>query len=159
MQLFKEKVLENNNKSTQAGLPTRPQSLAGLSLLLAEDNKVNQLVVTKILSNWQVKYKIANSGKEVLDILNKAKPEQFDMILMDCQMPILDGYQTTKEIRENPIYKAFEDIPIIALTANAMTGDKEKCLAEGMSGYVSKPIDATALYCEILDFVEVHKLQ
>ena len=152
MQLFKEKVLENNYKPTQAGLPTRPQSLAGLSLLLAEDNKVNQLVVTKMLSNWQVKYKIANSGKEVLDILNKAKPEQFDMILMDCQMPILDGYQTTKEIRENPLYKSFEDIPIIALTANAMSGDKEKCLAEGMNGYVSKPIDANLLYQTILSF-------
>ena len=152
MQLFTEKVIENNYKPIQSDPLARQQSLVGLSVLLAEDNKVNQLVATKMLSNWQVEYKIANSGKEVLNILEHASPKLFDVILMDCQMPILDGYQTTKEIRENPNYAMFKDIPIIALTANAMSGDKEKCLEMGMNGYVSKPIEVDKLQAELERF-------
>lgn len=102
-----------------------------------------------MLSNWGVEFVIANSGQEVLNILLKTKPNDFDMILMDCQMPILDGYQTTKQIRAAQDYASFKNIPIIALTANAMTGDKEKCLESGMSGYVSKPIEAEALRQEM----------
>ncbi|TLX45342.1 hypothetical protein C1E24_19490 [Pseudoalteromonas phenolica] len=155
MQIFTEKVLNNKYKPTKSEPIEQPQSLAGISVLLAEDNKVNQLVATKILSNWQVKYKIANSGKEVLEIVEHATLEQFDVILMDCQMPILDGYQTTKEIRTNPRYKVFKDIPIIALTANAMRGDKEKCYEAGMNGYVTKPIEVDKLQAELERFIDL----
>lgn len=157
MQLFTEKALNNKYKPTESEPVERAQSLAGLSVLLAEDNMVNQLVATKMLSNWQIEYKIANSGKEVLDILEHATPEQFDVILMDCQMPVLDGYQTTKELRENPLYKGFKDIPIIALTANAMSGDKEKCYEAGMSGYVTKPIEVDKLQAELERFTDLAK--
>jgi len=155
MQIFTEKALEDNYKSTQLEPVEKAQSLAGLSVLLAEDNIVNQLVATKMLSNWQVEYRIANSGKEVLDIVEHATPEQFDVILMDCQMPILDGYQTTKELRANPRYEGFKDIPIIALTANAMSGDKEKCYEAGMNGYVTKPIEVDKLQAELERFIDL----
>jgi CheY-like chemotaxis protein len=155
MQLFTEKALNNKYKPTESEPVERAQSLAGLSVLLAEDNMVNQLVATKMLSNWQVEYRIANSGKEVLDIVEHATPEQFDVILMDCQMPILDGYQTTKELRANPRYKGFKDIPIIALTANAMSGDKEKCYEAGMNGYVTKPIEVDKLQAELERFIDL----
>lgn len=149
MQLFSKKTLQETTEPLILKEDVSAYSLHGLKVLLAEDNKVNQLVATKMLSNWGVEFVIANSGQEVLNILLKTKPNDFDMILMDCQMPILDGYQTTKQIRAAQDYASFKNIPIIALTANAMTGDKEKCLESGMSGYVSKPIEAEALRQEM----------
>jgi len=153
MQLFAAKAIGSKHGSAYSSCTDTQITLAGLSVLIAEDNKVNQIVATKMLENWHVEYVIANTGKEVLDILLDAQPEQFDVILMDCQMPILDGYQSTKEIRENPQFERFKDIPIIALTANAMSGDKETCLAAGMNGYVSKPIDANKLSAEIMRII------
>lgn len=150
MQLFAKKVTQTQSTPWVATDLETIESLAGLKVLLAEDNKVNQVVATKMLSNWQIVFEIANSGQEALNILENADSDSFDMILMDCQMPILDGYQTTKEIRENPKYERFKSIPIIALTANAMNGDKEKCLQAGMNGYVSKPIEVDKLNAEII---------
>jgi len=153
MQLFTEKVKQVQTTTLAAKDEYTAKSLAGLKVLLAEDNKVNQVVATKMLSNWQIEFEIANSGQEALTILENADNDSFDLILMDCQMPILDGYQATKEIRENPKYNQFKSIPIIALTANAMNGDKEKCLQAGMNGYVSKPIEVGKLNAEIMRLI------
>ena len=103
-------------------------------ILLAEDNKVNQLVASSMLKKIQIKYDIANHGKEVLTAL---KTRDYDLILMDCQMPIMDGFITTETIRAQE--KNTQHIPIVALTANAMKGDKERCLSVGMDDYMSKP--------------------
>ncbi len=118
------------------------KKLDRLSVLLAEDNVVNQKIAVKLLEKrgWQVK--AVDNGQEVLDILDK---ENFDLILMDAQMPILDGLATTRMIRENE-RKTGKRIPIVALTARAMNDDKKKCLDVGMDGYVSKPIDINNLY-------------
>lgn len=113
-----------------------------IRVLLAEDNLVNQKIAMKMLEKkgWYVKG--AENGKQVLEYL---EAEPFDVILMDAQMPVLDGFETTRLIREAE-KKSGKHIPIVALTAHAMAGDRQKCLDAGMDGYVSKPIDRQKLY-------------
>lgn len=107
-------------------------------ILLVEDNKVNQLVALKVLSNLGVKTEVAENG---LQAIEKLKSEtKFTQILMDCQMPEMDGYQATQAIRLGEAGEDNTNIPIIAMTANAMQGDKQKCLDAGMSDYITKPI-------------------
>lgn len=113
-----------------------------LSVLLAEDNIINQKIVVKMLEKRGWKVAAAENGQQVLEFLEK---EPFDLVLMDAQMPILDGFETTRLIRENE-KKTGKHIPIIALTARAMTADRQQCLACGMDGYVSKPLDRQKLY-------------
>ncbi|WP_432665501.1 histidine kinase N-terminal 7TM domain-containing protein [Wukongibacter baidiensis] len=112
------------------------------TILLAEDNQVNQLIMKKMLQKNGLNVEIAQNGKVVLE---KLENEAFDIIFMDVQMPILDGYETTSIIRARNI-----DIPIIALTANAMEGDREKCLNSGMNDYLSKPVMSRKLL-EMID--------
>jgi PAS domain S-box-containing protein len=112
-----------------------------LNILLAEDNPVNQKLAVKILEKMGHTISVASNGKEVLDILEN---EDFQMILMDLQMPEMDGLEATKTIREKEKLTGGH-LPIVAMTAHAMIGDKEKCLAVGMDGYVSKPINPNEL--------------
>ena len=108
-----------------------------LSILLAEDNKVNQRLASRMLEKLGYNVEIAENGKEVIQIVEK---NDFDLILMDVQMPEMDGFQATQKIRELE-QNSNKHIPIIALTAYAMKGDREKCLSVGMDGYLSKPIN------------------
>lgn len=105
-------------------------------ILLAEDNSVNQLIALQMLKKMGHSVVAVSNGQEALDALNLAP---YDVILMDCQMPELDGYEATKSIRKNK-NSIYSEIPIIAMTANAMQGDREKCLAVGMNDYISKPM-------------------
>lgn len=105
-------------------------------ILLAEDNSVNQQVIITMLSGLPFTVEVANNGVEALEILSK---QSFDCVLMDCQMPELDGYEATKLLRERENRTKSPRIPVIALTANAMQGDREKCLASGMDDYLPKP--------------------
>jgi two-component system sensor histidine kinase/response regulator len=82
---------------------------------------------------------LATNGEEAIDAI-EANPEWFDLILMDCQMPVMDGYDATQNIRANKNIGLHSNIPIVALTANAMSGDKEKCLKVGMNDYLEKPV-------------------
>ena len=110
-------------------------------MLLVEDNKVNQLVALKVLSNIGIKTEIAENGKQAIEKLEKAnETHAFTLVLMDCQMPEMDGYQATQAIRLGEAGDNNIAIPIIAMTANAMQGDKQKCLDAGMSDYITKPI-------------------
>jgi len=109
-----------------------------LNVLVVEDNIVNQAVAKSILVNFGVKVTLANNGQEALSLL---KDINYDLIFMDCQMPIMDGYEATKMIRNNKSDVLNHLIPIVAMTANAMQGDKEKCLNCGMNSYISKPIN------------------
>ncbi len=115
-------------------------SLQGKHLLLAEDNEINQLVAQEILQSAGFTLDIANDGQEVLDMLQK---KSYDAILMDIQMPVMDGYTATKHIREQ---EKFATLPIIAMSAHAMKGDKEISLSYGMNDHITKPIDPTALF-------------
>jgi CheY-like chemotaxis protein len=109
-------------------------------VLVAEDNPTNQKVIGRMLEKLGLKYQLVASGGEVLDSLNRAS---FDLILMDCQMPEMDGYEATRRIRQGS--DSTSVIPIVALTANAVKGDEEKCREAGMNAYLSKPIGLQAL--------------
>jgi len=126
-----------------------PDEVRHLRVLLAEDNVVNQRVAVKTLEKFGWSVHVAGDGQEVLDILNK---QAFDVILMDDQMPVLTGVEATQVIRREE-KQTGQHIPIIAMTANAMSGDREKYLAIGMDGYVSKPIDRQVLHQEIVHLV------
>ncbi|MEI5659940.1 response regulator [Pseudoalteromonas sp. UG3-1] len=112
-----------------------------LHVLLVEDNKVNQLVALKLLGNHGIKTHVAENGVQAIEALKQHdNSEPFTLALMDCQMPELDGYQTTQAIRSGEAGQNNVGLPIIAMTANAMQGDKQKCLSAGMNDYISKPI-------------------
>jgi len=112
-------------------------------VLLVEDNPVNQIVATKMLEKIGLSFEVEKNGEEAVNRM-KIK-HSFDLILMDCQMPVMDGYEATQTLREIEKNKNTQRIPIIAMTANAMEGDKEKCIEAGMDDYVSKPVNQQAL--------------
>jgi signal transduction histidine kinase/ActR/RegA family two-component response regulator len=126
--------------------PTEISSdFANLHVLLVEDNFINQEVMKAILDGQNIEVKVANDGLEALSILTDPQSEIFDLILMDCQMPNLDGYEATRRIRAGDAGKTVCNIPIVALTANTMNSEREKCLDAGMNDYLTKPINTDAL--------------
>lgn len=120
------------------GRSSRSVRFEGMNVLLVEDVSMNQELAIEILSKRRIKVTIANNGQEGVDAV---KAGNFDLVLMDMQMPILDGCQATQNIREFN-----QKLPIIAMTANAMAGDKQKCLAAGMNDYIAKPINPEELF-------------
>ena len=113
-----------------------------LKILLVEDNLINQEVATFILTKKGYIVLIANNGEEAVIM---AENEAVDLLLMDVQMPVMNGYQATEKIRQMELITGAHK-PIIGLTANAMKGDKEKCLEAGMDAYLSKPVIKEELY-------------
>jgi signal transduction histidine kinase/DNA-binding response OmpR family regulator/HAMP domain-containing protein len=132
--------------------PQKIQSLDGLNLLLVEDNAMNQYVAFQILKKWNVKVEAAINGKHALAILEK---RDFDVILMDLQMPEMDGYETTELIRNSSSKVLNHYIPIIAVSADAFEETKEKAIAIGMNGFVTKPINKQELF-DVLAEVTLH---
>ena len=118
------------------------KELSSIKALLVEDNLTNQLVAEGMLKQLGVDYETVNNGQEALD---KLADTAFDMVFMDCQMPVLDGYQATKEIRSPSSAVMNNKVPIIAMTANALIGDREKCIAAGMDDYIAKPVSVDKL--------------
>jgi len=112
-------------------------------ILLAEDNLVNQEVAMAMLQRMGISTKIASNG---LDAVTSIEQDVFDLVLMDCHMPIMDGFEATQKIREREISLSLPKIPIIALTANAILGDRENCIAKGMDDYLSKPFTIEQLH-------------
>ena len=123
--------------------------LAGARVLLVEDNEINQELAMELLRNAGIEVVLASHGKEAVDIL--ASDSNFDGVLMDCQMPVMDGYTATREIRRNPAYK---DLPIVAMTANAMAGDKEKVIAAGMWDHIGKPLNVGEMFATIAKWIK-----
>ncbi|MFQ3236589.1 MAG: signal transduction histidine kinase/ActR/RegA family two-component response regulator [Paraglaciecola sp.] len=119
--------------------------LANLRVLLVEDNLINQEVMLAILKGLKINVDVAKDGLEALTMLAHCQSATFDLILMDCQMPNMDGYEATRCIRAGDAGEMFSDIPIIAITANTMKNDREKCLDAGMNEYISKPINTQTL--------------
>ncbi|VFQ43706.1 response regulator [Desulfoluna butyratoxydans] len=117
-----------------------PRDLRGVSVLLVEDNPVNQMVASELLKGWGIDVTPAANG---LEAVKKVETHPFDLVLMDLQMPIMDGLEATAMIRDN---LAMPDLPIVAMTAHAMQGDKERCLHAGMDDYVAKPIHRERLF-------------
>jgi PAS domain S-box-containing protein len=114
-------------------------NLQGSRILLVEDNKVNQFLANSLLKSWNAQVDISEDG---LDALDKMKSEHYDLVLMDLQMPIMDGFEATEQIRK----ELKSDVPIIGLSANALNGERERSLEKGMNDYVSKPFQPELLY-------------
>ena len=115
-------------------------------ILLVDDNMTNQIVANGILETFDLQADVANNGQVALEMLKDALQTQaYTLVLMDCQMPIMDGYSATEAIRRGEAGEENTDIPVIAMTANAMKGDKENCIASGMSDYLTKPINPVIL--------------
>ncbi|MDR2142268.1 MAG: PAS domain-containing protein [Deltaproteobacteria bacterium] len=119
----------------------------GAKILLTEDNEVNQLVASRILTKAGLTVKIANNGREAVSLV---QAEPFDLVLMDIQMPEMDGLTATRAIRE---LAGYERLPIVAMTAHAMSGDRELSLAAGMNDHISKPINIMELYQTLLKWI------
>ncbi len=155
---FIDRVLTKPVKQTalircvlEAGAPARFASLrpsatrsilGGCRVLLAEDNVVNQMLARRLIEKMGALVTVADSGAAALEQL---AAQRFDVVLMDCQMPILDGYEATRQVRAGAAGAQARSIPIVALTAHALSGDRERCLEVGMNDYLTKPIDAAAL--------------
>jgi PAS domain S-box-containing protein len=129
---------------------TRPDDwavLSGARVLLVEDNAVNRELVVVLLSTAGVVVSIACDGQEALDMLDR---QRFDAVLMDCLMPVMDGYAATRALRLRPELRT---LPVIALTANAMVGDRDKALAAGMSDHIAKPVRREELFATLARWV------
>ena len=122
--------------------------LAGARLLLVEDNELNQELTTELLASAGIEVVLAADGQEALDRLAKDGP--FDGVLMDCQMPVMDGYEATARIRTNP---AWNRLPVIAMTANAMAGERNKVIAAGMNDHIAKPLNVMTMLATIARWV------
>ena len=120
----------------------------GLKVLLVEDNVVNQMVMRQLLSKYLCDVTVAQNGEEAV---SKALSEHWDVILMDCQMPVMDGYEATRRIRA--AQTIYSEVPIIAMTANALQGDRERCLSCGMTDYLTKPVRKALLTRKLKNYV------
>ena len=124
---------QNYSVAASTTTSSAPAKFSQLNILVVEDNQMNQMLMKHLLTNWNVAFTITAGGLEAINVLTKTK---FDIILMDIQLPGLDGYATTRKIREELGSK----VPIIAMTAHAMKGEKDKCLRAGMNAYIAKPV-------------------
>jgi signal transduction histidine kinase/DNA-binding response OmpR family regulator/HPt (histidine-containing phosphotransfer) domain-containing protein len=123
-------------------------ALAEARILLVEDNVFNQELAVDLLSRAGVVVSVAGDGQQALDMLAR---ERFDAVLMDCQMPVMDGYAATKALRERP---SLRNLPVIAMTANAMVGDREAVLAVGMNDHIAKPIVVAEMFATLAKWVK-----
>jgi len=135
-------------------LKPKKQRKSRISILVVDDNDINMEVTTHMLKNMGMNSDCAANGKLAIDKL-KASPDRFDLILMDCQMPEMDGFTATRKIRSGEGGDDYRGIPIIALTANAMASDREKCTEAGMNDHLSKPIEFAVLQNKLYSFMEI----
>ncbi len=118
-------------------------------ILLVEDQLVNRMVITDMLEELGCHVEVAENGQLAVEMISETK-NKYDIVLMDCMMPVMDGFTATKELRKLEDKNIISKQNVIAITANAMTGEKEQCFAAGMNGYISKPVKEEALYSALL---------
>jgi two-component system sensor histidine kinase/response regulator len=145
------------DRQTVREVETRPEvsldQFRGARVLLVEDNELNQEVAMGLLETTHMTIDVADDGEIAVRMVGE---HDYDLVLMDMQMPVMDGISATKAIRSNPRFSA---LPIVAMTANAMEGDRERCLQAGMNDHVSKPIDPDALYAAVSRWVKPRRAQ
>lgn len=138
------KIKGESSEETESKDDDNPSSLLGLHILVAEDNEINSEILMELLKMEGASCEVSENGKAVLEQFKNSEPGKYDLILMDVQMPVMDGYQATKAIRSCGHPDA-ETIPIAAMTANAFTEDIDNAFASGMNAHISKPIDMNVL--------------
>jgi len=127
----------------------------GIRILLVDDNHINQMVAQGVLNDLGLQADIANHGKEAIESLMLTyNTLPYSLLLMDCQMPEMDGYEATRAIRAGEAGEQYRTIPIVAMTANAMQGDRDKCLAAGMDDYLSKPVNPEELLSKLKQYLK-----
>ena len=168
MLAFGKEVLETSRKArTTAQKTDALQNILGAEILLVEDNEINQQVAKEILEGAGLRVTLANNGQEAVDAVQNS---HYDVVLMDVQMPVMDGYTATRKIREwetevrgqraedrkesSALSPQPSALPIIAMTAHAMAGDEEKSMAVGMNGHVTKPIDPDQLFGTLQKWIQ-----
>lgn len=146
---FGEEAQERETVTRVNGRDERElRNIRGAMVLLAEDNEINQQVAEEILQQAGLVVRIADNGKEAVEMV---KAGNFDVVLMDIQMPVMGGFEATQEIRRD---ERFKDLPIIAMTAHAMAGDREKSIEIGMNDHVTKPIDPEQLVSALVQWIK-----
>lgn len=123
-------------------------AISGLRVLVAEDNPLNQRLISKLIEKAGHELEMVAHGEEA--VCRATEVPRPDVVLMDCQMPVMDGLDATRRIRAYERQHGLEPVPIVALTAHAMEGDRESCLAAGMNEYLSKPLDRHKLYALLM---------
>jgi CheY-like chemotaxis protein len=126
--------------------------LQGMNILLVEDNKINQRVAVYTIEKWGANIDVADNGNEAIKMLDR---KLYEVILMDLQMPEMDGYETTDFIRRR-MKAPTNGIPIIAMTASALVSEKESCISAGMTDYITKPFNSAVLQQKILEAVRAN---
>ncbi len=124
-------------------------------VLVVDDNETNLFVAKEMLEYLGIRTDIANNGQEAINCLTQ---QHYDLIFMDCHMPVLDGYQATQQIRQMKFTQNSSKIPIIAFTASAMKGDKERCLAAGMDDYIAKPIHVETIQQKLIMWLPIESV-
>jgi CheY-like chemotaxis protein len=145
--LGKEVVSHGRKQQRQEASLDAINKVRGSYLLLVEDNPVNQELALEVLQDAGMRVDVAHHGAQALELVNQ---HNYDGVLMDCQMPVMDGFEATRRIRSNP---AWAQLPILAMTANAMSGDRELCLQAGMNDHIGKPIDLNQLFSTLARWV------
>ena len=144
---LKKRASSDQVSSRNESVVDIPDSIRGAKILLAEDNKINQMVATELLRVEGFETTVADNGRVAIELLQQQK---FDLVLMDVQMPEMDGLEATRTIRSD---ERFKDLPILAMTANAMSGDREISLEAGMNDYIAKPIEPKVLYSALVKWI------
>jgi signal transduction histidine kinase len=153
--LTAEEIAARNERADAAD-DARDAVLKGKRVLLVEDNEINTMIASELMNSVGIEVSTAQNGKEALDMLAKTTESggpPFNLVLMDLQMPVMDGYEATKIIKATPDYR---DLPVYALTAHAFNEDRERCLALGMEGHLTKPINTDLFYATLRSAV-THK--
>jgi len=143
-------IAGEEEKAVPAPVLVAEPLLQKIKLLVAEDNVMNRKLVEHLLEQWQIDFDMVTNGAEAVEVLSR-KAEEYDMVLMDIQMPEMDGYTATEKIR----YDLRLNLPIVAMTAHALAGEKEKCIGVGMDDYISKPINEQQLYNLIHKYAKI----
>jgi CheY-like chemotaxis protein len=148
IEVFGKEVVKTIKATISSNERLAKDTIRGAGVLLVEDNVINQQVATELLQSVGLQVDIANNGQEAVEAVGKS---DYDIILMDIQMPVMSGYEATSLIRKDA---RFKDLPIVAMTAHAMSGMKNECLEKGMNDYVSKPIDPAQLFSVLTKWIK-----
>lgn len=160
---LKKAFASNPNGNTAVGEeqktkadPESPGTPSGQTVLVVDDNRVNRMVLRGLLKPYKYNVITAENGRQALQLLGELEPAKVPiLILIDCNMPVMDGYETTRRIREGEAGPNLQNIPIIAVTANALSGEQEHCIQVGMNDYLPKPIDSDALKRKLVHWVNL----